>query len=156
MRESTVRPRLRTLPRVLAFGIGALGIAALGIGAQVLAATQAAGSTEPAGTAATPGAGGAAAGRAASVPAVPAIPASASERTSTELGFAVFQQHCVMCHGNKAYARAPSPAALRAMTPERIYTALTTGIMKSVGDTLSDQDRRRGGEGGVVGVLGGV
>ncbi len=68
---------------------------------------------------------------------------SSSERRSTELGFAVFQQHCVACHGNKAYARAPSPAALRAMSPERIYAALTTGVMKPVGDTLSDQDRRR-------------
>jgi polyvinyl alcohol dehydrogenase (cytochrome) len=29
------------------------------------------------------------------------------------------------------------------MSPERIYSALTTGVMQSVGDTLSDQDRRR-------------
>lgn len=65
------------------------------------------------------------------------------ERRGTELGFAVFQQHCVSCHGNPAFGRAPSPTALRSMSPERIYTALTTGIMKSVGDTLSEQDRRR-------------
>src|SRR5215469_16834396 len=65
------------------------------------------------------------------------------ERRGTELGFAVFQQHCVSCHGNPAFERAPSPAALRAMSPERIYTALTTGLMKSVGDTLTEQDRRR-------------
>ena len=65
------------------------------------------------------------------------------ERRGTELGFAVFQQHCVSCHGNPAFPRAPTPVALRAMTPERIYTALTTGIMKSVGDTLSELDRRR-------------
>jgi mono/diheme cytochrome c family protein len=68
---------------------------------------------------------------------------AAPERRGTELGFAVFQQHCVACHGNAAYERAPTPATLRAMSPERIYTALTTGIMKSVGDTLSDEDRRR-------------
>jgi len=55
----------------------------------------------------------------------------------------VFQQHCISCHGNKAYERAPSPAALRTMSPERIYTALTTGVMKPVGDTLSETDRRR-------------
>jgi polyvinyl alcohol dehydrogenase (cytochrome) len=65
------------------------------------------------------------------------------ERNGTEFGFAVFQQHCISCHGNPAYERAPSPAALRAMSPERIYTALTTGLMKSVGDTLTEQDRRR-------------
>ncbi len=29
------------------------------------------------------------------------------------------------------------------MAPERIYAALTTGIMKPVGDTLSEEDRRR-------------
>lgn len=28
------------------------------------------------------------------------------------------------------------------MSPERIYTALTTGLMKSVGDTLTEEDRR--------------
>ena len=68
---------------------------------------------------------------------------SAPERRGTELGFAVFQQHCVSCHGNKAFERAPSPATLRSMSPERIYAALTSGIMKSVGDTLTEADRRR-------------
>jgi polyvinyl alcohol dehydrogenase (cytochrome) len=72
-----------------------------------------------------------------------ATDSSAPERRGTELGFAVFQQHCVSCHGNKAYERAPSPIALRSMSPERIYTALTTGLMKSVGDTLTEADRRR-------------
>ncbi len=65
------------------------------------------------------------------------------ERRGTEFGFAVFQQHCVSCHGNPAYERAPTPATLRSMSPERIYTALTTGIMKSVGDMLNEADRRR-------------
>ncbi len=68
---------------------------------------------------------------------------SAPERRGTELGFAVFQQHCVSCHGNPAMERAPAPATLRTMSPERIYTALTTGIMKQVGDTLNETDRRR-------------
>src|SRR5580658_9881425 len=72
-----------------------------------------------------------------------AADSSAPERRGTELGFAVFQQHCVSCHGNPAMERAPSPATLRTMSPERIYTALTSGIMKSVGDTLNDTDRRR-------------
>src|SRR5580693_936746 len=68
---------------------------------------------------------------------------AAPERRGTELGFAVFQQHCVSCHGNPAIERAPSPATLRTMSPERIYTALTSGIMKQVGDTLNETDRRR-------------
>ena len=81
-------------------------------------------------------------------PSVPAAtdgtPAGAAfERRGTEFGFAVFQQHCVSCHGNPSFPDAPAPATLRSMSPERIYTALTTGIMKSVGDTLSEEDRRR-------------
>jgi polyvinyl alcohol dehydrogenase (cytochrome) len=68
---------------------------------------------------------------------------AAPERRGTELGFAVFQQHCVACHGNPAYERAPDPATLRTMSAERIYAALTIGLMKSVGDTLSEEDRRR-------------
>src|SRR5262249_29245606 len=52
-------------------------------------------------------------------------------------------QHCTSCHGNPAFAQAPSPATLRTMSPERIYAALTTGVMKSVGDTLTEEDRRR-------------
>lgn len=68
---------------------------------------------------------------------------AAPERRGTELGFAVFQQHCVACHGNPAFERAPTPDTLRTMSPERIYAALTNGIMKSVGDTLSEEDRRR-------------
>ena len=38
---------------------------------------------------------------------------SAPERRGTELGFAVFQQHCVSCHGNRRIERAPRPATLR-------------------------------------------
>ncbi|MEP6549026.1 MAG: PQQ-binding-like beta-propeller repeat protein [Gammaproteobacteria bacterium] len=68
---------------------------------------------------------------------------AAPERRGTEFGFAVFQEHCVSCHGNPAFERAPAPATLRAMSPERIYTALTTGVMKPIGDTLTEEDRRR-------------
>jgi polyvinyl alcohol dehydrogenase (cytochrome) len=79
-----------------------------------------------------------------SVSAQQTAPQSAKrERIGTEFGFAVFQQHCVSCHGNPAYDRAPSPATLRSMPPERIYAALTTGIMKPVGDTLTEEDRQR-------------
>jgi polyvinyl alcohol dehydrogenase (cytochrome) len=64
-------------------------------------------------------------------------------RRMTELGFGLFQQRCLGCHGNPAYERAPSPATLREMSPEHIYEALTHGVMKSVGDTLSDDERRQ-------------
>lgn len=60
----------------------------------------------------------------------------------TENGIATFQTQCMSCHGNPKVDRAPSPNAIREMSPERIYTALTTGVMKEQGDKLSDQDRR--------------
>jgi polyvinyl alcohol dehydrogenase (cytochrome) len=71
-----------------------------------------------------------------------AADAPAEHRHSTEFGFGLFQQHCIGCHGNPAYERAPTPAVLRSMPPERIYDALTSGVMKQVGDTLTDAQRR--------------
>jgi polyvinyl alcohol dehydrogenase (cytochrome) len=60
----------------------------------------------------------------------------------TENGIAVFQTQCMSCHGNPNVERAPSPNAIREMSPERIYAALTTGVMKDQGDKLSDPDKR--------------
>jgi len=60
----------------------------------------------------------------------------------TETGIAVFQQHCMSCHGNANMPLAPSPAAIREMTPERIYESLTTGLMKAQGESLTDDQRR--------------
>src|SRR5215467_11079283 len=60
----------------------------------------------------------------------------------TENGIAVFQTQCMSCHGNPNVERAPSPNAIREMSPERIYAALKTGVMKDQGDKLSDQDKR--------------
>ncbi len=70
-------------------------------------------------------------------------PAGAPQGSAgTESGFAVFQTRCMTCHGNAAVERAPSPAAIREMTPERIYNALTTGVMKGQGSSLSEDQRR--------------
>lgn len=60
----------------------------------------------------------------------------------TETGIAVFQQHCMGCHGNANVPQAPAPSAIREMTPERIYDALTTGSMKAYGVSLTDDQRR--------------
>lgn len=75
---------------------------------------------------------------------VPQVPPGGGQRgqPGTENGIAVFQTQCVACHGNPKVDRAPSPNAIREMSPERIYEALTTGVMKAQGDKLSDQDRR--------------
>jgi polyvinyl alcohol dehydrogenase (cytochrome) len=60
----------------------------------------------------------------------------------TETGFAVFQQRCMSCHGNPNVERAPSPAAIREMPPEKIYDALTSGVMKAQGEALTDFEKR--------------
>jgi len=52
----------------------------------------------------------------------------------TESGFATFQTRCSICHGNPAVERAPTPAAIRDMPPEKIYDALC--------DALADEARK--------------
>jgi polyvinyl alcohol dehydrogenase (cytochrome) len=63
----------------------------------------------------------------------------------TEFGYSIFQTTCTSCHGNRASTtRAPDPAALRQMTPEAIYAALTSGSMAPViGNKLTDEQKRR-------------
>ncbi len=65
------------------------------------------------------------------------------QRLGTEFGISAFEQQCTKCHGNAAVDRAPSPAAIRQMPPERIYAAITTGIMKEQAANLSDEQKRR-------------
>ncbi|HEV2199978.1 MAG TPA: PQQ-binding-like beta-propeller repeat protein [Bryobacteraceae bacterium] len=62
---------------------------------------------------------------------------------NTELGFRTFQTKCMTCHGSPNVDRAPSPAAIREMSPERIYEALTTGVMKEQGASLTDDEKRK-------------
>jgi polyvinyl alcohol dehydrogenase (cytochrome) len=61
----------------------------------------------------------------------------------TRSGYGIFQTKCMSCHGNPAAAqRAPDPSTLREMPPERIYEALTSGVMKIQGEALTDQQKR--------------
>jgi polyvinyl alcohol dehydrogenase (cytochrome) len=61
----------------------------------------------------------------------------------TEFGFGIFQQKCLSCHGKTQYERAPTPEALREMSPEHLYDVLSEGIMYPViGKDLSDHERR--------------
>lgn len=62
----------------------------------------------------------------------------------TENGFGIFQSRCLSCHGKPQYERAPSPAALREMTPEHLFEVLSTGVMfPVVGKDLSERERRQ-------------
>jgi polyvinyl alcohol dehydrogenase (cytochrome) len=61
----------------------------------------------------------------------------------TEFGFGIFQQRCLSCHGKAEYERAPTPAALREMSPEHLYDVLSRGVMfPIIGKQLSEQERR--------------
>ncbi len=71
-------------------------------------------------------------------------PAAQPASIGTEAGFGIFQQRCMGCHGNaNAAEKAPDPSTLRQLPPERIYDALTSGAMKTIGQTLTDEQRRR-------------
>ena len=90
-------------------------------------------------------------------PAAPARPAAPAARDAappdptaifggatpgTEFGIATWETQCSSCHGNPAVERAPSPDAIRMMPPERIYTALTTGVMQAQGAAMTDVQKK--------------
>src|SRR6185437_16341540 len=55
-------------------------------------------------------------------------------------GETVYNERCASCH-NSATPRVPPESALRSMNLMRVLTALQTGVMKTVGDTLTPQER---------------
>src|SRR5579862_6927496 len=69
--------------------------------------------------------------------------AAQKQRLGTEFGISAFERECTKCHGNAAVERAPTPAAIRQMPPERIYAALTTGVMQTQAANLNDEQKRR-------------
>jgi polyvinyl alcohol dehydrogenase (cytochrome) len=80
-------------------------------------------------------------------PAAPAAPAAGRGGgiPGTESGWATFQTQCAGCHGVVTpIGQAPTAAAVRAMTPERIYAALQGKTHH--GRMLSDIQARRAGE----------
>src|SRR5262245_50470415 len=73
----------------------------------------------------------------------PQVPPPGAQN-GTEFGFGIFQQRCMSCHGNPdAAVKAPEPAALRQLTPEAIMDALTNGVMKLQGQSLSDLQKKQ-------------
>jgi polyvinyl alcohol dehydrogenase (cytochrome) len=54
-----------------------------------------------------------------------------------------YQQDCARCHSNpSASNRAPRLTALMKLSPETIYAAITTGLMATAAQKLSDTDKR--------------
>ena len=67
-----------------------------------------------------------------------AVPARAQQAPNGE---AVFKQSCASCH-REGQSDAPTRDALRQMTPEAIYNALTLGRMILQATALSDDERK--------------
>ena len=58
-------------------------------------------------------------------------------------GAAIFKQSCASCHtAAPAEGRTPAESALRALSPDAIVTALTSGLMRLQGAALAEPQRR--------------
>jgi polyvinyl alcohol dehydrogenase (cytochrome) len=58
-------------------------------------------------------------------------------------GAAIFKQSCASCHtAAPAEGRTPAESALRALSPDAIVTALTSGLMRLQGAALTEPQRR--------------
>jgi polyvinyl alcohol dehydrogenase (cytochrome) len=75
-------------------------------------------------------------------PAQAAPPGGRGGLPGTESGWATFQGQCVRCHTTASADRTPTARAIRQMTPERIYAALTTGVHRD-NQSLSDIQKTR-------------
>jgi polyvinyl alcohol dehydrogenase (cytochrome) len=69
---------------------------------------------------------------------------SAFSQTSDYRAVWEFQEYCAACHETPAPGtRAPSRAELKAMSPTKIYHAMTVGKMQPNAEKLSDKQKRR-------------
>src|SRR6185312_13591672 len=69
------------------------------------------------------------------VPPVPQV------RRSESTGVNLFKNNCTTCHGEPPVEHAPSESTIKTMTPERIWEAITTGVMANNAKSLSDTDK---------------
>jgi polyvinyl alcohol dehydrogenase (cytochrome) len=69
-------------------------------------------------------------------------PCGIAQRLSESTGVNLFKNHCTSCHGITPVERAPSEALIKQMPPERIYEAITTGVMKNMAETLTEDEKR--------------
>lgn len=58
-------------------------------------------------------------------------------------GRALFEQHCLACHGNGGDSHAPQKELLSYMSTGSIYHALTAGAMRTMAADLSDEEKRK-------------
>jgi len=68
--------------------------------------------------------------------------AGVAQRLSESTGVNLFKNNCTSCHGINPVERAPSEALIKQMPPERIYEAITTGVMKNMSLKLTEDEKR--------------
>ena len=57
-------------------------------------------------------------------------------------GISLFEVHCASCHASPTDGRTPTKEALRALTPEAVLAAMTTGAMVEQASELRDGQKR--------------
>ena len=80
--------------------------------------------------------------RSLAVAAVSTMLLSASALAQLPKSARLFEQNCLMCHGNGPGQRGPDATALRQMTPEAIVDSLAKGEAHAPARQLSDDDKR--------------
>jgi polyvinyl alcohol dehydrogenase (cytochrome) len=80
--------------------------------------------------------------RVAALAAIISVSALHAQRLSESTGINLFQNNCMRCHSATPVEGAPSESSIKLMHPERIFEAITTGPMKSMAASLSDDDKR--------------
>ena len=68
-------------------------------------------------------------------------PAQPTRALGAGAGAKIFGDYCQSCHGNPDVERAPAPAVIKQMSPEKIYEVLTTGAMKTQAANLTDEQK---------------
>jgi len=72
------------------------------------------------------------------------VEAQAPARLGSEIGFGIIQQQCMTCHGKAATPQAPPVAALRGLSAEKVYAAITSASHQDL--KLTDEQKRRASE----------
>jgi polyvinyl alcohol dehydrogenase (cytochrome) len=75
--------------------------------------------------------------------AAPADPRPFADRASEGAGATIFGNVCGTCHGSERVKEAMSPEMLKQLTPEKLYTSMTTGSMKTHADAAQLTDDQR-------------
>jgi len=70
-------------------------------------------------------------------------PREAFGQASTQGGQRLFMQNCLICHGQTGgEQRAPAPATLMQLSPDAILSVLSTGVMSTQAQSLTDDQKR--------------